>query len=114
LLVISWAIAIKLTVFAGEQKREDIAMAREQWQAWQQSCDLSKLVFLDETGLSNDMIRRYGHCQDSAPGDIVICGNLPAHKVADIQGIIEAQGATLKYLPPYSPDLTRLSRFLPN
>ncbi|MGZ8942560.1 MAG: hypothetical protein ACXW00_07315 [Methylobacter sp.] len=50
-------------------------MTREQWQAWQQSCDWSKLVFLDETGLSTstDMIRRYGlalggaRCQDSAP-----------------------------------------------
>lgn len=39
------------------------------------------------------------------PGDIVICDNLPAHKVADVQSIVEAQGATIKYLPPYSPDL---------
>jgi transposase len=132
-------------------------MAREQWQAWQQSCDLSKLVFLDETSASTDMIRRYGRelggarCRDAAPaghwqtltfiaglrvdqltapwclnqamngeafktylrsqlgptlrpGDVVICDNLSAHKVAEVQAIIEAQGATLKYLPPYSPD----------
>jgi transposase len=65
----------KKTVVASEQKREDIAMTREQWQAWQQSSDWSKLVFLDETGLSTDMIRRYGlalggaRCQDSAPAD---------------------------------------------
>jgi transposase len=39
------------------------------------------------------------------PGDIVICDNLPAHKVAQVQNIVEAQGATIKYLPPYSPDL---------
>jgi transposase len=32
----------KKTVVASEQKREDIAMTREQWQAWQQSCDWSK------------------------------------------------------------------------
>jgi len=36
-------------VFASEQQRDDVAAAREQWQAWQKSCDLSKLVFLDET-----------------------------------------------------------------
>jgi len=38
------------------------------------------------------------------PGDIVIMDNLPAHKVAGIRDIIEAGGATLLYLPPYSPD----------
>ena len=38
------------------------------------------------------------------PGDIVIMDNLPAHKVAGIRGAIEARGATLLYLPPYSPD----------
>ena len=30
--------------------------------------------------------------------------NLPAHKVAGIRQAIEAAGATLFYLPPYSPD----------
>jgi hypothetical protein len=49
----------KKTVVASEQKREDTATTREQWQAWQQSSDWSKLIFLDETGLSTDMIRRY-------------------------------------------------------
>jgi transposase len=38
-------------------------------------------------------------------GDSVICDSLPILKVAEIQGIVEAQGITLKYLPPYSPDL---------
>ena len=40
-----------------------------------------------------------------APGDIVIMDNLAAHKVAGIRQAIEACGATLLYLPPYSPDL---------
>jgi transposase len=39
------------------------------------------------------------------PGDIVICDNLPAHKVAGVQASVEAHGATIQYLPPYSPDL---------
>ena len=38
------------------------------------------------------------------PRDIVIMDNLPAHKVAGIRQAIEAAGATLLYLPPYSPD----------
>ena len=39
------------------------------------------------------------------PGDIVIMDNLAAHKVAGVRQAIEACGATLLYLPPYSPDL---------
>ena len=38
------------------------------------------------------------------PGDIVVMDNLPVHKVAGIRQAIEAAGATLLYLPPYSPD----------
>ena len=38
------------------------------------------------------------------PGDIVIMDNLPAHKPAAVREIIEKAGATLRFLPPYSPD----------
>ena len=38
-------------------------------------------------------------------GDTVIMDNLPAHKIARVREIIEAAGARLLYLPPYSPDL---------
>ena len=37
--------------------------------------------------------------------DIVVIDNLPAHKAAAIREAIEARGATLRYLPQYSPDL---------
>ena len=37
--------------------------------------------------------------------DVVIMDNLPAHKVPGVQEAIEARGATLRYLPQYSPDL---------
>ena len=39
-----------------------------------------------------------------SPGDVVIMDNLPAHKAAGICDAIEAAGASLLYLPPYSPD----------
>ena len=39
------------------------------------------------------------------PGDIVVMDNLPAHKPEAVRAAIEAAGATLRYLPPYSPDL---------
>lgn len=38
-------------------------------------------------------------------GDIVVIDNLPAHKVPGVKDAIEAAGATLHYLPQYSPDL---------
>ena len=38
-------------------------------------------------------------------GDIVVMDNLSAHKVAGVTAAIEAVGAKVLYLPPYSPDL---------
>ncbi len=38
------------------------------------------------------------------PGDVVVLDNLPAHKVAGLAQLVEARGARLLYLPPYSPD----------
>lgn len=38
------------------------------------------------------------------PGDIVVMDNLRAHKVDGIATAIQARGACLMYLPPYSPD----------
>jgi len=38
------------------------------------------------------------------PGDVVIMENLSSHKRAAISEMIEAKGASLRFLPPYSPD----------
>ena len=43
-------------------------------------------------------------------GDLVIMDNLRAHKVSGIREAIEARGARLVYLPPYSPDLSPIER----
>ena len=43
-------------------------------------------------------------------GDIVIMDNLGSHKVAGVRQAIEAAGARLLYLPPYSPDLNPIER----
>ena len=43
-------------------------------------------------------------------GDIVIMDNLPAHKVTGVRKAIEAAGAYLIYLPPYSPDLNPIEK----
>jgi transposase len=39
------------------------------------------------------------------PGDMVIMDNLRCHKVAGVREAIEAAGASLMFIPPYSPDL---------
>jgi len=39
------------------------------------------------------------------PGDLVVMDNLSSHKVTGVRKAIEAVGAELRYLPPYSPDL---------
>jgi transposase len=38
------------------------------------------------------------------PGDIVVLDNLSVHKQPDVRAAIERAGATLQFLPPYSPD----------
>ncbi len=40
------------------------------------------------------------------PHDIVLLDNLKAHKAPDVRRLVEARGATLRYLPPYSPDFS--------
>ena len=44
------------------------------------------------------------------PGDIVVMDNLSSHKVAGVGETIIAVGATLLYLPPYSPDLNPIEQ----
>lgn len=43
--------------------------------------------------------------QSLRPGDVVVMDNLSSHKRPRIREMIEAAGARLVFLPPYSPDL---------
>ena len=137
--------------------------ARRQWRASQPALDATKLVFLDETGVSTNLTRArgrapkgqrcvaavpHGHwqtttfiagprvnelsapmvldgpmdgqtflvyvrkflCPTLKPGDLVIADNLASHKVKGVQQAIEKMGATLCFLPPYSPDLNPIEK----
>lgn len=150
----------KKQVHAAEQKREDVVQARKEWKEKQEKNIFmaNKLVFLDESGVNIDMVRRYGRAKnkervhDYTPrntpkkttlvssvrldgtlayeffqgslngqnflnyiqntlvptlkkGDIVVMDNLSCHKVKGIQEAIASVGASVLYLPPYSPDL---------
>jgi transposase len=142
---------------AAEQHRADVARGAPLDSA-AGLLDTARLVFIDETATSINMVRLRGRCprgerlighvpqgewktitfvaalrhnkmlapmvldgpingasfvayieQCLAPtlkrGDIVVIDNLPAHKVPGAKEAIEAAGATLQYLPQYSPDL---------
>lgn len=151
-------LTIKKTAHAAEQARPDVAAKRAAWHQAQPELDPARLVFIDETGASTKMARRYGRSKrgtrcvapvphghwktttfvgalragamtapmvlDGAmngpaflayvrqvlapilrPGDVVIMDNLASHRAAGVRHAIEATGASLRLLPPYSPDL---------
>ena len=47
-------------------------------------------------------------------GDVVVMDNLGCHQNAAVRDAIEAAGAGLQFLPPYSPDFNRPSPLSPN
>jgi len=49
-------------------------------------------------------------CPKLRVGDVVIMDNLSSHKVQGVRERIEAAGAQLLYLPPYSPDLNPIEK----
>lgn len=67
------------------------------------------MVHKEISGALNGVIFLEYIRNDLAPtlrqGDIVIMDNLRVHKVAGVRQAIEEKGASVLYLPPYSPDL---------
>src|SRR6266516_7568313 len=156
-------VTVKKSLRAAEQERPDVARARRRWIREQGMLNPARLVFIDETATSTNMVRLRGRCSrgerligsvphghrktitlvaglrhdrivapfviDGAMNgstfltyverclvstldrrDIVIIDNLPAHKVVGVTDAIEAVGATVVYLPPYSPDLNPIEQ----
>lgn len=66
-----------------------------------------------EAATDGDIFLAYlGHvlCPQLQPSDVVVMDNLSSHKVSGVRDRIEAAGATLLYLPPYSPDLNPIEK----
>jgi hypothetical protein len=53
-------------------------------------------------------------CPQLKPGQVVIMDNLSSHKVTGVRERIQACGASVLYLPPYSPDLNLSKKHGPN
>ena len=151
-------ITFKKSLRAEERKRADVARARRRWIREQGWLDTTRLVFIDETAITTNMVRLNGwsSCGErlvaDAPlgrretvtliaglrrtgivapmvikgamngesflayieqclvptlkrGDIVVADNVSFHKVAGVEEAIRGVGASLRYLPQYSPDL---------
>ena len=61
-----------------------------------------------EGGTSRDVFMTFvnDHLGPSLrPGDVVVMDNLGAHHATGVRDAIEATGASVLYMPPYSPDL---------
>src|SRR6478672_9256029 len=54
--------ALKKSLHAAEQKRADVARARRRWRREQGMLDPARLVFIDETATSTNMVRLRGRC----------------------------------------------------
>ena len=62
---------------------------------------------------TQDIFREYVRqilCPTLRAGDMVILDNLSAHKDQTCVSLIEARGATLHFLPPYSPDFNPIEK----
>jgi transposase len=76
-------------------------------------CDAVTAPFVIDRPMNGPIFRTYlERCliPTLTPGDIVIMDNLSSHKVAGVREVIEAAGARLVYLPPYSPDLNPIEQ----
>ena len=71
-------------------------------------CDGLAAPFLIEGAVNAEVFTAYLRevlCPELKKGDIVILDNLSTHKIPSVAELITAQGATVRYLPAYSPDL---------
>jgi len=57
------ASALKKSLHAAEQERPDVARARRRWMREQGMFDPARLVFIDETSTSTNMVRLRGRCR---------------------------------------------------
>jgi len=136
---------------------------RRHWRDGLPLHDAGQYVFLDECGVTTDLLRRYGrsprgtrlhdhtpcsHWETQTviaalrvegvsapavfdgpidavsfrayveqvlvptlrPGDVVVLDNLAVHKQPEVRTAIEAVGAHIRFLPPYSPDFNPIEQ----
>src|SRR5262245_21417077 len=79
---IDWDSPSKKTVHADEQRRPDVARERRRWRDGQSLRDVCQYIFLDECGVTTDLLRRYGRSpRGTRLSDHAPCGHWQAHTV---------------------------------
>ena len=109
------AVNTKMARLYGRNRRGERLVGRAPHGHWQTLTFVAGLrhdamvaPFVLDGAMNGEMFRAYieqALAPTLKPKDIVIMDNLAAHKVAGIREAIQAAGATLRYLPQYSPDL---------
>jgi transposase len=69
--------------------------------------------FLIEGAIDADVFTAYLQhvlCPELREGDGVILDNLSIHKIQNVEKLISAQGASVRYLPAYSPDFNPIEQ----
>jgi transposase len=77
------------------------------------SLDGVKAMMTIEAATDGDIFRAFVDailCPRLEAGDVVVADNLSVHKVDGVREAIEARGARLVFLPPYSPDLNPIEK----
>src|SRR5471030_3023444 len=87
---------------------------------WQSSTFLAALrhdritaPFFIEGAVDADVFTAYLQhvlCPELKEGDIVILDNLSTHKIAAVEKLLGTRGASVRYLPAYSPDLNPIEQ----
>lgn len=75
--------------------------------------DGSTTCMMIEGGTTREVFREYVRqvlAPSLRPGDIVIADNLSSHQDPVSEALIKACGATLRFLPPYSPDFNPIEQ----
>ena len=92
---------------------EYVRKLRRQQAASGQNAGVAQSTMTVAAATARDIFLAYLYhflCPALTPGEVVVMDNLSSHKVDGVQQRIEAAGAQLLYLPPYSPDLNPLEK----
>src|SRR6202521_1722292 len=79
---IGWGCRLKKTVHADEQRRPEVAAARHRWRETLPLHDARQYVFVDESGVTTDLLRRYARSlRGTRIGDHTPCSHWQTHTV---------------------------------
>jgi len=98
-------VSYKKALRAAEQDRPDVARHRRRWQVWQGFMESTSLVFLDESGVSTNMTRRYGW---APKGDRLVDAVPHGHwKITTIVAGLTASGVVAPFVIDGPMEVTR-------